>query len=423
VVLAAVGGSQRIDGLEAPLTGRESCARCGRCSTRRRTGGCRGRCLAYGDGAALWALAEIVRQRLSIAEEDPADVAAGKLAAGLDRFVTDPGEPDYVRARLGRLLGVAAEEYAGAVLAREELFAGWRLFFERLAAQAPVVMLTEDAQHADAAVLGTSFSAGALAAVSGHGEPAVRAGLADLVRREVLSVSADPLSPERGSYQFASRCSARSPTTPCPGATARPATSPSPPTCAWRSPATARKSPTSSPGTTRTPSTQSPTTPTADIRGQAITALIRAADRAARTGAPTAAAASHADALGISHDTMSSAWPVAARAAHDLADTAATMELLSQLDGAQPGHSPRCCAPNVNSFAPGWQIATPARPPPSLPLSAGCASTARPTTSGTACSTTLSTCPAPTLPTRPSGKRARSRNGCAAGPCWIVPLA
>src|SRR6202042_1531608 len=48
-----------------------------------------------------------------------------------------------------------------------------------------------------------SFPAEALIAVSGRDEPAVRAALADLVRREVLSVSADPLSPERGSYQFA----------------------------------------------------------------------------------------------------------------------------------------------------------------------------------------------------------------------------
>ena len=39
--------------------------------------------------------------------------------------------------------------------------------------------------------------------MSGRDEPAVRAGLAELLRREVLSVSADPLSPERGSYQFA----------------------------------------------------------------------------------------------------------------------------------------------------------------------------------------------------------------------------
>ena len=55
----------------------------------------------------------------------------------------------------------------------------------------------------DAAVLGTSFPAEALVAVSGLAEDTVRAGLADLVRREVLSVSADPLSPDRGSYQFA----------------------------------------------------------------------------------------------------------------------------------------------------------------------------------------------------------------------------
>jgi tetratricopeptide (TPR) repeat protein len=56
---------------------------------------------------------------------------------------------------------------------------------------------------ADAAVLGTTFPTEALIAVSGRDESSVRAALSDLVRREVLSVSADPLSPERGSYQFA----------------------------------------------------------------------------------------------------------------------------------------------------------------------------------------------------------------------------
>ena len=56
---------------------------------------------------------------------------------------------------------------------------------------------------ADAAVLGTTFPAEALIAISGRDEPSVRAAPADLVRREVLSVSADLLSPERGSYQFA----------------------------------------------------------------------------------------------------------------------------------------------------------------------------------------------------------------------------
>ena len=73
-------------------------------------------------------------------------------------------------------------------------------------------------------MLGSTFPAEALIAVSGQDEPAVRAALDELVRREVLSVSADPLSPERGSYGSPSRCCARSPTTPCLAATAKPAT-------------------------------------------------------------------------------------------------------------------------------------------------------------------------------------------------------
>ncbi|HXO24904.1 MAG TPA: hypothetical protein VN870_10000, partial [Streptosporangiaceae bacterium] len=274
----------------------------------------------------------------------PAEVAAAKLTDGADQFVPDPGERAYVGVRLGRLLGVPFAGDAGAPLAREELFAGWRLFFERLAAQMPVVLLVEDAQHADhglldfldylidwvrdlpiyvlvfarpelhqarpgfaagrnrstltldpldaasmdrlvdalvpsmpsparsaitrqaqgvplfavetvralidrdivqpvegeyrlvgdignlavpdslhallaarldaldpdvrrlvtdAAVLGASFPAEALIAVSQQDESTVRGALAELVRREVLAVSADPLSPERGSYQFA----------------------------------------------------------------------------------------------------------------------------------------------------------------------------------------------------------------------------
>ena len=56
---------------------------------------------------------------------------------------------------------------------------------------------------ADASVLGSSFPAEALVAVSGRDEATVRAGLAELLRREVLEVSADKLSPERGAYRFA----------------------------------------------------------------------------------------------------------------------------------------------------------------------------------------------------------------------------
>jgi class 3 adenylate cyclase/predicted ATPase len=379
-VLAGVGGSQRVDGLEAPLTGRAAELRTVRelfhAAAERRVPRLvlvsgpagvgksrlgwefekyadglaaevwwhRGRCPSYGDGIAFGALAEIVRQRLGIAEEDPAPTAADKLAAGLDRFVPDAGERAYLGARLGRLLGVALAGDDGAALSREELFAGWRLFFARLAAESPVALLVEDAQYADtglldfldhlidwvrnlpvfvlvlarpelgqarrgfgtgrnrstltldpldpasmdalvdalvpgmpraaraavtaqaqgiplfavetvrslidrdivrpvegvyrltgnvgeltvpdslhallaarldalepdprrlvadAAVLGTSFSVEALAAMSARNEPAVRAALDELVRREVFTVSADRLSPEKGSYGFA----------------------------------------------------------------------------------------------------------------------------------------------------------------------------------------------------------------------------
>jgi len=188
-VLSNVGGAQRVDGLEAPLTGRDLELRLIKdlfhAAVDRRqprlvavTGPAgvgksrlgwefekyidglastvwwhRGRCLSYGDGVSFWALAEIVRQRLDVAEEDPVALAAGKLADGLARYVPDPVERDYVGVRLARLLGLPFPADAGQELARDELFAGWRLWFERLAGSSPVVMLIEDLQYADAGLL------------------------------------------------------------------------------------------------------------------------------------------------------------------------------------------------------------------------------------------------------------------------------
>src|SRR6202044_1751573 len=134
-VLAGVGGSQRIDGLEAPLTGRDAELRTVKelfhAAADRRVPRLvlasgpagvgksrlgwefekyadglaedvwwhRGRCLSYGEGVAFWALAQIFRQRLGIAEDDPADEAARKLADELDRYVPDPAERPSTGAR------------------------------------------------------------------------------------------------------------------------------------------------------------------------------------------------------------------------------------------------------------------------------------------------------------------------------------
>jgi class 3 adenylate cyclase/predicted ATPase len=510
-VLAGVGGAQRVDGLEAPLLGRDAELRTVKelfhATAERRVPRLvlvsgpagvgksrlgwefekyvdglagevwwhRGRCLSYGEGVAFWALAEIVRQRLGIAEEDPADIAAGKLAAGLEQFVPDPGEREYVGVRLGRLLGVTAAGDSGASLTREELFAGWRLFLERLAGSGPVALLVEDAQHADtslldfldhlidwvrdlpiyvlvfarpelgqirpgfgagrnrtaltldpldpvsmdrlvealvpgmpatarsavaahaqgipmfavetvrslidrdivqpiegayrlvgdvgelavpdslhallaarldaldpdvrrlaadAAVLGTTFPAEALIAVSGQDEPAGRAGLAELLRREVLSVSADPLSPERGSYQFAQQMlrqvaydtlSRRDRKT--------------------RHLAVAAHLRAAFPGDGEEVADviarhyldalhAVPGDPDAsEIRGHAITELTRAAGRAQRTGAPARAVASYTTAAELTladtpggQQAAASLWERAAEAADAGADYAAAIE-------------------------------------------------------------------------------------------------
>ena len=476
-VLSGVGGVKRLDGLEAPLTGRDAELRTVRelfhAAAERRVPRLvlvsgpagvgksrlgwefdkyisglaelvwwhRGRCLSYGEGVAFWALAEIVRQRLGIAEEDPAEVAAGKLAAGLDRFVPDPAERAYAGVRLGRLLGVSFAGDGGGPLAREELFAGWRLFFERLAAEGPVAVLVEDAQYADAglldfldhlvdwardlpifvlvfartelgqtrpgfgtgrnrvtltldpldaasmdalvealvpgmppaarakitgqaqgiplfavetvralidrdivqplegvyrlvgdvgelavpdslhallaarldaldppvrrlvadaAVLGATFPAEALIAVSGQDESAVRAALAELVRREVLTISAEPLSPERGSYGFAQNM-LRQVAYDTLSRRDRKA----------RHLAVAAHLRATFPGDGEEVTdviarhyldalNAVPDDPAADeIRGQAIVTLIRAAERAERTGAPARASASYATAAGL----------------------------------------------------------------------------------------------------------------------------
>jgi tetratricopeptide (TPR) repeat protein len=54
----------------------------------------------------------------------------------------------------------------------------------------------------DASVLGKTFTPQGLSALSGHDEDELRPILSSLVAKEVLSVQADPRSPERGQYGF-----------------------------------------------------------------------------------------------------------------------------------------------------------------------------------------------------------------------------
>jgi class 3 adenylate cyclase/tetratricopeptide (TPR) repeat protein len=185
-VVADVGGEQRVDGLEAPLAGRDRDLRLlkelfhgAEESNRPRlvvvdgeagigksrlawefekyVDGLaavirwhRGRCLSYGDGVAFWPLVEAVRARLGLSEGDVGEVLAERLEAGLEKYVPDADERDWLRPRLGTLIGV---ERSGA-FPQSELFVAWTTWFERVAADAAsLVLVVEDAQHADAGML------------------------------------------------------------------------------------------------------------------------------------------------------------------------------------------------------------------------------------------------------------------------------
>jgi class 3 adenylate cyclase/tetratricopeptide (TPR) repeat protein len=214
-VVAGAGGSQRADGLEAPLVGRdrelrlikEIFTRTGEqgtpslvilsgepgvgksrlawefekyvdglpATTKWHTG----RCVAYGERVPYYALAEAIRARLRLTAgssgpagaTDPDDAADAALAllheggepgespedmgslltATLDILVPDEAERDWIAPRLGALLGVGSL----GEFARGDLFAAWAAFLRRVGADAEsVVLQIDDAEHADEGLVG-----------------------------------------------------------------------------------------------------------------------------------------------------------------------------------------------------------------------------------------------------------------------------
>ena len=110
-----------------------------------------GRCLAYGDGVTLWALAEIVKAQAGIAEQDaPADVAEKLRRAATETLPeTDAA---WVESHLLALAGLAEETELGGNR-RDEAFSAWRRFLEGLAEQRPLVLVFEDLHWADESLL------------------------------------------------------------------------------------------------------------------------------------------------------------------------------------------------------------------------------------------------------------------------------
>ncbi len=184
-VLAGVGGARRPAGLEAPFVGREQelqtiidagelsaqegCARRVAVVGEAGAGKSRlvweffkyldgieelrwwhqGRCLSYGEGVAYWALAEMVRTRAAINEDEAPVAAREKLRAAVEEHVPDERERRLVEPRLAHLLRLEERPDADRV----DLFSGWRLFFERMAGSHPVILVFEDLQWADGGLL------------------------------------------------------------------------------------------------------------------------------------------------------------------------------------------------------------------------------------------------------------------------------
>ena len=184
-VVAGAGGARRGAGLEAPFTGRERELRAiidagERSAHERRAGHVavvgeagsgksrllweffkyldgieevrwwhQGRCLSYGEGVAYWALAEMVRARAGIAEEESPTTARETLAAVVAEHVPLERDRRLVEPRLAHLLRLEDRPDAD----RADLFSGWRLFFERMASTNPVILAFEDLQWADSGLL------------------------------------------------------------------------------------------------------------------------------------------------------------------------------------------------------------------------------------------------------------------------------
>ncbi len=105
----------------------------------------RGRSPSYGEGVTFWALGEIVRRRLGLAEGDDETTTRDRVRVGVTEWVPEQEDRRWVEPALLTLLGVEEAPAGG----RDALFAAWRILFERIAARGTTILLFEDLQWAD----------------------------------------------------------------------------------------------------------------------------------------------------------------------------------------------------------------------------------------------------------------------------------
>jgi class 3 adenylate cyclase/predicted ATPase len=112
-----------------------------------------GRCLAYGEGVAYWALADMVKAEAGVMEGDPESTVAMKLEASVRGLVTDSRDAAWVEEHLRPLVGLETDGGIGGDR-RAEADAAWRRYIEALGERGPLVLVFEDIHWADDGLLG-----------------------------------------------------------------------------------------------------------------------------------------------------------------------------------------------------------------------------------------------------------------------------
>jgi class 3 adenylate cyclase/tetratricopeptide (TPR) repeat protein len=117
----------------------------------------RGRCLPYGRGITYWPLIEILRQDTGITLSDERELALLKLDRWLGELLHDDPQRPAIRARLSVMLGFEAAESVmpdtPADRVEREIAWGVRRYLEALAKAAPLIVVVDDLQWAEAPVV------------------------------------------------------------------------------------------------------------------------------------------------------------------------------------------------------------------------------------------------------------------------------
>ncbi len=121
-----------------------------------------GRCPPYGAGITYWPLAEILRAYCGFTDGESTERAQERLLYRMQELIApgeESGEARWLARQLGFTIGLGGNQSTPGKVAgdskehRETLFRAWRIFFEALARQQPLLIYIDDIHWANEALL------------------------------------------------------------------------------------------------------------------------------------------------------------------------------------------------------------------------------------------------------------------------------